>query len=98
MKPTLRLPLAFAAVSALSLSLLAAGAPKGFTSLFNGKDLTGWKPPAGDNGHWKVLDGVIDYDAASESSEKDKSLWSQKEFKDFTLRLDWRIKQTTGLY
>jgi hypothetical protein len=38
-------------------------APKGFTTLFNGKDLTNWKVPAGDNGHWKVVDGVIDYDA-----------------------------------
>ena len=28
-------------------------APPGFTSLFNGKDLSGWKIPAGDNGHWK---------------------------------------------
>lgn len=76
----------------------AADAPKGFTPLFNGKDLTGWKVPVGDNGHWKVLDGVIDYDALSESTEKDKSLWSEREFKDFTLRIDWRIKQTTGLY
>ena len=24
----------------------------GYTSLFNGKDLTGWKIPDGDNGHW----------------------------------------------
>ncbi|MGH9370698.1 MAG: family 16 glycoside hydrolase, partial [Vicinamibacterales bacterium] len=39
-----------------------------FVSLFNGKDLTGWKIPAGDNGHWKVVDGVIDYVAASEAS------------------------------
>lgn len=76
----------------------AADAPKGFTPLFNGKDLTGWKVPVGDNGHWKVIDGVIDYDALSESTGKDKSLWSEKEFKDFTLRIDWRIKQTTGLY
>ncbi len=39
----------------------------GFTTLFNGVDLTGWKVPDGDNGHWKVVDGVIDYDARSES-------------------------------
>ena len=30
---------------------------EGYTSLFNGKDLNGWKIPEGDNGHWKVLDG-----------------------------------------
>ena len=34
----------------------------GFVSLFNGKDLTGWKVPEGDNGHWKVTGGMIDYE------------------------------------
>jgi hypothetical protein len=68
--------------------------PAGFVSLFNGRDFTGWKVPAGDNGHWKIVDGVIDYDAQSESQERDKSLWSEREFGDFTVRLDWRIKET----
>jgi len=49
-----------------------AQAPEGFVSLFNGNDLSGWKIPEGDNGHWKVLDNVIDYDAESESNS-DKS-------------------------
>jgi hypothetical protein len=71
--------------------------PPGFTALFNGRDFTGWKLPEGDNGHWKVIDGVIDYDAQSEA-RGDKNLWTQREFKDFTLRIDWRIKETTGLY
>jgi hypothetical protein len=66
-------------------------APEGFTALFNGKDFTGWKVPAGDNGHWKVQDGVIDYDAKSEA-KGEKSLWSEKSFKDFILRIDWRLK------
>ena len=64
-----------------------------FVSLFNGKDLAGWKIPAGDNGHWKVVDGVIDYDAASEATG-DKSLWSERSYRDFILRVDWRIKET----
>jgi len=68
-------------------------APPGFRSLFNGKDLTGWKVPAGDNGHWRVIDGVIDYDAGSES-EGDKNLWHTEDFQDFLLRVDWRIKST----
>jgi hypothetical protein len=67
--------------------------PPGFVSLFNGKDLTGWKVPEGDNGHWRVVDAVIDYDAESEA-EKDKSLWSEREFGDFVLHVDWRIKDT----
>jgi hypothetical protein len=81
-----------------ALALSAARADDGFTSLFNGRDLSGWIVPEGDNGHWKVLDGVIDYDACSEAPGRDKNLWTEKEYKDFTLRVDWRIKQTTGLY
>lgn len=67
--------------------------PPGFVSVFNGKDLTGWKIPVGDNGHWKVLDGVIDYDAGSEAL-KDKNLWTEKSYKNFVARVDWRIKAT----
>jgi hypothetical protein len=68
--------------------------PDGFTPLFNGVDLAGWKAPEGDNGHWKVVDGVIDYDAQSESAAEEKSLFSEREFGDFTLLVDWRIKET----
>jgi hypothetical protein len=82
----------------LALALVAPAVaqtapPPGFVSLFNGKDFTGWKVPEGDNGHWKILDGVIDYDAQSEAPG-DKNLWSVAEYGDFTLRLEWRIKET----
>ncbi len=66
--------------------------PEGFISLFNGKDFSNWKVPEGDNGHWKILEGVIDYDAESEA--EDKNLWSEKSYKDFILYVDWRIKET----
>jgi hypothetical protein len=86
------------AAAILSLTIVAAAAgpaatQAGFTPLFNGKDLTGWKVPPGDNGHWRVVDGVIDYDAESEATG-DKSLYSEREFGDFTLRAEWRIKAT----
>ena len=88
-------------VTALALVLSITGAkpaaqgsaPEGFVSLFNGKDLTGWKIPEGDGGHWKVVDGVIDYDAGSQAP-KDKNLWTEKSFKNFQLKVDWRIKET----
>ena len=83
-------------VVALVAIMVPAGAGQGaaeFTPLFNGRDLSGWKIPAGDNGHWRVVEGVIDYDAESEASG-DKSLWSEREFGDFVLRADWRIKST----
>ncbi len=89
----------FAAFALLNcnLSYSEGETEDGFTSLFNGKDLTGWKIPEGDNGHWKVVDGAIDYDSASEA-KGDRNLWTQKEYGDFILKLDWRIKRTSGLY
>src|SRR5688500_15970023 len=76
---------------------LRADAPEGFVSLFNGRDLTGWKVPEGDNGHWKVEDGVIDYDAKSEAG-RDKNLWTGKQYRDFVLRIDWRLKSAPVIY
>lgn len=79
----------------MSLSIFAQGnekIPDGFVSLFNGKNMTNWKMPVGDNGHWKIVNGVIDYDAESEA--QDKNLWTEKEYKDFVLYVDWRIKET----
>lgn len=70
---------------------------EGYESLFNGKDLKGWKIPEGDNGHWKVVDGVIDYDARSEA-EGDKSLYTKREFEDFNLHIEWRFKRHSNLY
>lgn len=64
---------------------------KGYTSLFNSKNLWGWIVPDGDNGHWNVVEGVIDYDAQSEA-EGDKNLWSEKEYQDFQLHVEWRFK------
>jgi hypothetical protein len=77
--------------TAFTLTAAEPAAPDGFTSLFNGKDFTGWKVPAGDNGHWKIVGGVIDYDAKSEA-KGEKSLFSEKSFRDFVLRVDWRLK------
>jgi hypothetical protein len=85
--------LPFVAVATLAAAAGTAEAPPGFVSLFNGKDLAGWKVPAGDNAHWRVTGGVIDYDAMSEA-EGDKNLWSERSFGDFVLRLEWRIKET----
>lgn len=79
------------------LSALGHAADEEFVPLFDGRDLTGWKIPAGDNGHWRVVDGVIDYDAGSEAPGS-KDLWTERSFGDFVLRLEWRIKATSGLF
>jgi Domain of Unknown Function (DUF1080) len=83
----------------VSLALMVVAAPPatasepGFVSLFDGKDLAQWMIPPGDNGHWKIVDGVIDYDARSEAPGN-KNLVSKQQFGDFVLKLEWRIKET----
>lgn len=62
-------------------------------TLFDGKDLSEWIIPEGDNGHWKILEGVIDYDAKSEA-KGNKNLVSKKEYEDFILKIEWRLKET----
>jgi hypothetical protein len=74
----------------------SAPAAGGFASLFNGRDLSGWKVPEGDNGHWKVVDGAIDYDALSEAPG-DKHLWTRETFVDFILDLEWRFTRPAGV-
>lgn len=79
-------------VLAVAAPTLGQGsAPDGFRSLFNGEDLSGWNVPEGDGGHWRVVDGVIDYDARSEA-EGDRSLYTEEEFGDYVLLIDWRLK------
>ena len=88
-------------ISGCVLGACAAGQvgpmESGWTPLFNGRDLSGWKVPEGDNGHWRVVDGVIDYDALSEA-EGDKNLWTERSYEDFVLRVDWRLKEYAGLW
>lgn len=85
--------LALLSLTASSVLGQESSVAPGFTPLFNGRDLSGWKVPAGDNGHWKVVDGVIDYDAASEAKGS-KDLMTAQEFGDFELHVEWRIKST----
>jgi hypothetical protein len=64
---------------------------QGFVSLYNGLDLRGWKQDPGHAGHWKAKDWILDYDGKSESTAPDKSLWSEKSYRDFQLIVDWRF-------
>jgi hypothetical protein len=95
--------------------------PEGFTALFNGKDLTGWKGlckapldnplkrAAADSetlakaqadadedmkAHWKAEDGVIVFDGHG------RSLATAKDYGDFEMYVDWKIKEAgdSGIY
>lgn len=99
--PVVRLLAATSAAAVLVLAAPAGAAaqgdpPAGFRSLFNGRDLAGWRIPEGDGGHWRVVDGVIDYDALSQAPGN-KSLFTEEEFGDYVLRIDWRLKEVPYL-
>lgn len=80
-------------IAALALSALGTSAddakdntpPKDFTALFNGKDLTNWKTSKPDC--WKAVDGIIVYDG------KGGDLVTEKQYRNFILYTDWKIKK-----
>ncbi len=61
---------------------------QGFRSLYNGLDLRGWKQEPGHQGHWMAKDWILDYDGKSQA--EDKALWTEEEFGDFILIVDWK--------
>lgn len=57
----------------------------GFTRLFDGKTLDGWK--SGNSPEWKAVSRMIRH---SGRIGDPADLWTEKEFGDFTLVFDWR--------
>jgi hypothetical protein len=62
---------------------------QGFRCLYNGLDLRGWKQTSGHEGHWRARNWILDYDGKSEA--QDKNLWTEKDFANFILIVDWRL-------
>jgi hypothetical protein len=62
---------------------------EGFKSIYTGLDLTGWKADAGQKDHWKAKDWTLVHDGKAAASEK--PLWTEKEYGDFELIVDWRL-------
>src|SRR5689334_23058862 len=85
----------------LAAAALCAGATDekddGFTSLFNGKDLTGWKfklpkADADPSATFKVKDGVLVI-----TGKPNGYLYTEKSFKNYVFRYDWRyVKPPEG--
>jgi hypothetical protein len=69
----------------------AWGAP---VMLFNGKDLTGWKPQPGGESHWRAVNGVLT------SSTPGANLMTTQTFGDFKLHLEFRYPKSgnSGVY
>lgn len=70
----------------LAFSTLAARAETGFVPLFDGKTLNGWVLVGGSGRGYIVEDGVIVC-----PQDGGGNLYTEKEYSDFILRLDWRL-------
>ena len=72
-------------ITLFAASLLAQAEP---TSLFNGKDLTGWKVAGADC--WKVVDGAID--GENDPKKKGSILWTEKEYTNFVFQCGFKYE------
>lgn len=66
-----------------------AGLDQGFKSLYTGVDFSGWRWAPGHQGHWRAKDWILDYDGRSQA--QDQHLWTEKEYGNFELIVDWRL-------
>jgi len=69
-------------------------AMKGWTPLFDGTDLSAWKANDQQQASWAVQDGIIRYDGRS------GSLLTKKAYRNYMLRVDWRLprKADSGVF
>ena len=83
------------ATAALSLSLLIsfvnADEPE-LQSIFNGKDLAGWKVPDG-NVWWKAEDGVLK--VRSGEKKQGSILQTEREYTDFVVEVEFKFGEGT---
>jgi len=83
------------ALSALLAVNTVGAAEKGFKTIFNGKDLTGW---GGDERLWSVKDGAIRGETTADVKARGNTflIWQGGETKDFELRLSFRCNASNN--
>jgi hypothetical protein len=74
-----------AVLSASSLVSAAEMATPVFTTIFNGKDLTGWKPN-GDPSIWTVKNGILV--GTNNAKREGSTISTEKSYKNFIIELD----------
>lgn len=91
----LALPTAFADSPKIAETVTSVDSEEGFTTIFNGQDLTGW---SGDSRLWSVRDGVIHGETTEEVSAKGNTflIWQGGAVGDFELRLSFRCNATNN--
>ena len=69
--------------------LTVAKADEGFKCLYNGLDLRGWKIDPQSTG-WQPDNWKLNYDGGQKDVKFDQNLWTEKDYGDFQLIVDWR--------
>ncbi len=93
--------LSLALTFALGANAQKSGKNKGFSALFNGKDLSGWTvkclPSDQEKEFWKVVDGAIECNSLNDAEHDYVWLLSDKEFSDFELKLKFQaFRESSG--
>lgn len=63
----------------------------GYTQLFDGASLAGWKADKPGDVSWAAVNGILKHDGKAKPAGE---LWSEKEYGDFSLVFDWRWNGT----
>lgn len=61
-------------------------------SIFNGKDLDGWKVPEG-NVWWTASDGVLHVQSGPQ--KKGSTLWTKRDYQNFVMQFEFRFGEGT---
>ncbi len=59
----------------------------GYTQIFNGADLAGWKYKSTGEHNWFASNGILKHTGKKGETN---DLWTEENYKDFTLLFDWR--------
>jgi hypothetical protein len=93
------LKLMVAVLAAALCTVPASSAPasqpgaEGFIPLFNGGDLSAWQPAT----HWAVENGLIVLkDRTDRQEHNDNYLWTQRQYADFSLEVEFKVSQGTN--
>src|SRR5262249_18749204 len=69
-----------------------ARADEGMRPIFDGATFTGWKFRPEFAGHWVIHEGVLQGPGQPyEKRPADRDIWTEKEYRDFLLIVDWRL-------
>jgi hypothetical protein len=71
-------------------------------SLFNGKDLSGWKTMGNNPSAWRIVDGILRNEAVQDPGKQKTyaNIRTEREFEDFNVQLEFRVPTNgnSGVY